>query len=219
MIKLEFVKGAQRLSEGDRDLAAQICGDTDRELRTLLPTLIDVVNVRIAMGPRVIPQFGYGASAMTLDSVSFVLDPSHAGGSAKILHTHLRPALFHECHHLVRKWVKLGGKRRKHFIEGVICEGLATAFERDAAGSSPLWSEYPDNVQDWVDELLTLPPQAPYADWMFFHPNGRRWIGYRAGTFIADLAIAASGCSAADLAEVDYQEILAFAGQRFPQPA
>jgi len=194
MIKLEFAKSAGFLSETDRDLAARICSKTDKELRTLLPTLIDLVHVRIAAEQRVIPQFGYGASAMSMDSVSFALNPAHSASTIEILKAHLRSALFHECHHLVRGWVKRGGKRREHFIERVICEGLATAFERDAAGSSALWSKYPDNVQDWVNELLALPPQAPYSDWMFFHPDGRQWIGYRAGTFIADRGIRALRC-------------------------
>ncbi len=84
MIKLEFAEGAELLSEEDRDLAARICGTADRELRTVLPTLIDVVHVRIAMGQCVIPALGYGASAMSMDRVSFVLNPAHAAGSADL---------------------------------------------------------------------------------------------------------------------------------------
>jgi hypothetical protein len=64
------------------------------------------------------------------------------------------------------------GARRTSFMDGVVSEGLATAFERDAGGRLPPW---------------------------FQHPDGRRRIGYRAGTYIADQAIAASGSSAADL--------------------
>ena len=48
--------------------------------------------------------------------------------------------------------------------------------------------------------------------WMFRHPDGRRWIGYRAGTYIADRAIAASGLSAAQLVLVPTDEILEMAG-------
>lgn len=55
---------------------------------------------------------------------------------------------------------------------------------------------------------------APYWQWMFQHPDGRRWIGYRAGTYIADKAIRASGCSAAELAETPTDEFLRLAGVR-----
>jgi hypothetical protein len=47
--------------------------------------------------------------------------------------------------------------------------------------------------------------------WMVEHPDGRRWIGYRAGTFIADQAIAASGRTAAQLATMPTDEVLALA--------
>ena len=153
---------------------------------------------------------------MTPNSVSFRIDPDYPGGAARLLQERLRPALFHECHHLVRGWVVRGGRPRRCFIEGVICEGLASAFERDAAGSTPPWCRYPDNVRDWVDELLRLPMASPYRQWMFMHPDGRRWVGYRAGVFIADRAIAASRRTAAELAEVDYEEILRLAGLPLP---
>ncbi len=81
-----------------------------------------------------------------------------------------------------------------------------------AAGSQPLWGDYPDDVGSWVAELKTLPASAPYWMWMFQHPDGRRWIGYRAGTYIADQAISASGRSAAELAETPTDEILRLAG-------
>jgi hypothetical protein len=47
---------------------------------------------------------------------------------------------------------------------------------------------------------------------MFQHPDGRRWIGYRAGTYIADRAIAASSRSAAELVQTPTGEILSLAG-------
>jgi uncharacterized protein YjaZ len=129
---------------------------------------------------------------------------------------HLRPALFHECHHLVRGWVLRGGKRRTRFIDGVIHEGLAVAFERDAAGHAFPWASYPDNVRDWVDELLPLPVYVSHTKWMYFHPDGRRWMGYRAGVFIADRAMSSSGLSAAALAQTSSEDILAMADIQLP---
>ncbi|MGH8532580.1 MAG: hypothetical protein ACREV1_07595 [Gammaproteobacteria bacterium] len=59
---------------------------------------------------------------------------------------------------------------------------------------------------------MALPLSAPYHDWMFQHPDDRRWIGYRAGTYIADQAIAASDRSAAELVLTPTDEILKIAG-------
>jgi uncharacterized protein YjaZ len=70
----------------------------------------------------------------------------------------------------------------------------------------------------WVDELLALPRFANYRRWMFYHPDGRPWIGYRAGTYIADRAIARSGLDAAELVSVPTERILALADLPQPRP-
>ena len=99
-------------------------------------------------------------------------------------------------------------------MDTVVSEGMATAFERDFAGNKPLWGEYPEDVESWVEELLDLPMSAygSYPQWMLQHPDGRRWIGYRAGTYIVDEAMLASGLSAADLVLAPTAEVLKLAG-------
>lgn len=214
MIDVHFTIGS--LSQADRALARRIGARTSDELRSLLPALADPVRVHVETSRQVIPKIGIGATAMTPDNVSFRLDPDHTDSIAALLHKYLRPTLFHECHHLVRGWVKRGGLRPRYLIEAVVCEGLAVAFERDAAGSTSPWCDYPDDVREWVNELLPLPIHAAYPQWMFRHPDGRQWIGYRAGAFIADRAIEVSGRTAAQLAESDYREILRLADVPLP---
>lgn len=216
MLKPVFNRRHCALSNAERDIVETTCARASVELRRLLPALPDVVHVNVATRGRVIPQLGYGARATTERSLAFVVDPQHPSGSKALIEESLRPVLFHECHHIVRGWVMRGGKRRKRFIDGVIHEGLASAFERDAVGHAPPWIHYPDNVRDWVDELLPLPVYVPYAKWMFAHPDGRCWIGYRAGVFIADRAMAASGRSAAELAETSCEDMLALADIPLP---
>ena len=99
-------------------------------------------------------------------------------------------------------------------MDTVVSEGMATAFERDFAGTKPPWGEYPEDVESWVEELLglTMSAYGSYTKWMLQHPDGRRWIGYRAGTYIVDQAMSASGRSAADLVLVPTGEVLRLAG-------
>jgi hypothetical protein len=94
-------------------------------------------------------------------------------------------------------------------MDEVITEGMATAFERDIAGVSPPWGMYPEDVVDWVNELIALPPGADSSYWVRArHPDGRRWIGMRAGTYLVDQAMKASGQSAADIVSASTDEVL-----------
>lgn len=96
-------------------------------------------------------------------------------------------------------------------MDAVVSEGLATAFERDFAGVDVPWGHYPPDVESWVKELTALPAMANRSEWLFQHPDGRRWIGLRAGTYLADRAMKATGKSAADLVTTGTAEILRLA--------
>lgn len=203
----------QRLfPEEARVAIQQICDATEPEVRVLLPTLESTIALEVFVGASVIPETGEVGAAVAPDRVSWTADARRTEGVAGIAQAQLRFTLFHELHHCARGWVKNGGKPRTSFMDGVVSEGLATAFERDAAGRVPPWGEYPRDVRAWVAELLDLPLAAPYGEWMFRYSDGRRWIGYRAGTYIADQAIAASGQSAAQLFHVPTYDILKMAG-------
>lgn len=199
-------------SEEARTAIREVCDMADPELRALLGGLPPSIELAVQTGSLVIPETGEVGAAVARDRVTWIVDPSRSGGVATIARSQLRFTLFHEFHHLVRGWVFRGGHPRTSFMDGVVSEGLATAFERDAGGRRPPWGEYPEDVRAWVAELLDLPLTANYDQWMFRHPDGRRWIGYRAGTYIADQAIAASGCSAAKLVLTPTAEILRIAG-------
>jgi uncharacterized protein YjaZ len=96
-------------------------------------------------------------------------------------------------------------------MDSVVTEGLATAFERDFAGAQVPWGEYPDDVSQWVDELMQLPPDAKRSDWIFRHPDGRRWIGMKAGTYLVDRAMQTLNRTSAELVAMPTAEILAAA--------
>ncbi len=195
-----------------RKVIAEICEVTDVEVRKLLPMLADEVELAAQTGTRVIPETGETATAISSSRIRWVVDPSLHGGLVSIAKARLRCALFHELHHLARGWVRDGSVPRPTLMDAVVSEGLATAFERDVTGRQPPWGEYSADVTTWIGELLRVPHNASYRSWMFRHPDGRRWIGYRAGVYIADQAQKKAGLSAVELVNASTYEVLRLAG-------
>lgn len=209
---VEYPGDLEGLTPAVRELIRDVAAAAHAEARLHLPGLADRLILLVYSGSNVIPEAGIGAAAIAPGVIACTLDPGHPSGLEQIVTSELRITLLHELHHLVRGFVMYGGKPAKTFMDFVVAEGLATAFERDVGGRVPPWGEYPDEVRDWVDELRALPVDAPYQHWMFVHPDGRRWIGYRAGTYIADRAIAASSTSAGARAALETEEVLRLAG-------
>ena len=102
----------------------------------------------------------------------------------------------------------------RSLMDAVVTEGLATAFERDFGKAHPAWGIAPPEVMEWTRELLRQPETAEREPWLFKHSDGRRWVGIRVGTFLADRATRASGRSAAELAATPTEEILRLAEVR-----
>jgi uncharacterized protein YjaZ len=88
---------------------------------------------------------------------------------------------------------------------------MATAFARDFASAEQPWATYPSEVESWYEEVKDLPASATTGEWMFFHSDGRAWVGYKVGTFLVDRAMEASGRSAADLAGVASEDVVKLA--------
>ncbi len=213
-VAVEYAGREYIFSRAERSAIQRIADATASEVRGYLPGLPATLVLRVEPGSDVIPEIGAGATAVPPAWVRWTVDPTRPEGVLAITETHLRAALFHEFHHLVR------GVRMNTLMDEVITEGAATAFERDFAGADPLWGQYPDDVSAWVRELRALPLGARRDHWLFRHPDGRRWIGYKAGTYLIDQAMRRSGRNAADLVSVSTGDVLALAGvDREPPPA
>lgn len=214
MIECLFVRTFNnwRFSQSTRRAVRAVCDSVDHEIRALLPSLPAQIEVIVKVGTHVLPATGDHGFAATPHRVVWTADGSLPGGVVGIAEHQLRPTLFHELHHLARGWVKSNYRIGVRLIDAAVSEGLATAFERDFGGRTAPWASYPPDTSAWVEELMGLPAGASYKNWMFHHPDGRRWIGYRAGTFVADRAMAASGRSSADLAMASTSEVLRLAG-------
>jgi uncharacterized protein YjaZ len=162
-------------------------------------------------GRKVIPETGETSSNSEPNVVNWTVDASRKEGVAGVARSQLRGTLFHEIDHLVR-FAALGPEDpQEGVVRDVVREGLATAFERDFGGVRPPWGEYPPEVEAWTREVLALRRDAPREDWLFQHPDGRRWVGFRVGTFLVDRAMRASGQTSANLVRVPTATIIEMA--------
>lgn len=179
------------------------------EVRPLLPALPAKIHLTVRPGTDVNEETGETASAMPPDAIIWTVDPGRHGGVTAITRQWLRATLFHELHHLARSTAA----EPRSIVDHALYEGMATAFERDFADVRPPWGAYPDNVHEWARELNSLPENAPRRDWIYSHPDGRRWIGIKVGTYWVDQAIARSKRTSADFCTMQTRDVLALAAQ------
>jgi hypothetical protein len=195
----------------DHDLRQQVASEVtaaELVLRPLLP-LADLVNVTLYPSRYVIPETGEAAFTSGPSWIQVTVDPWRDEGPSAILAKHLKPTLFHEAHHAARMRLVMPDQS---ILGGAVFEGLANVFARDLSGSTPPWAEYDGlPVDDWIEDLKRA-SWSERPQWFFDHPDGRRWVGYRAGTCLVDRAIAQSGKSATDFVGADTATILRFAG-------
>lgn len=204
--------------EGTRDIPrtaleriVAIAESTAAEVGQLLPALSEDILLWVRAGKDVIPETGEGGASLRPGLVEWVVDPDRTGGILECADTRLRSTLFHELHHQVRGWVMRGGSHPATLMDAAVAEGLATVFARDEAGDKAPWGEYPPEVSDWVAEIEAVKDMRDYRQWMFRLPDGRRWVGYRAGAYVCDRAIALSGLTAAELVGESAERIVALA--------
>jgi hypothetical protein len=206
-VEVQLPTEGRAISATDRAALQEIADATLHDAQAVLPTLPKRLSFEVQLGKSVIPETGETATAVPPAGVIWTVDPDR--DLSWIIRTQLRPSLFHELHHLVRD----EAVPRRSLMDHVVAEGMATAFERDMAKVDPPWGKPPPEteVMEWTRELLTQPESAPTKPWLIQHPDGRRWIGMRTGTFLVDRATKKSGRTAAGLASISTNEVLGLA--------
>lgn len=205
-VEIEYRAGYP-FSWGERRVIGRIADRAALDVRRFLPTLPGHLRITVQAGSQVIPETGETGGIGLPNAVYWTVDPTHGGGVIGVANAQLRATLFHEWYHLVRE----ANVATESLVDRAVNEGLATAFERDFGGQATPWGAYPAEIERWTEEFLALPPDAPVRDWMNRHPDGRRWIGYKVGTSLADRAQQASGLSLAQLATVPTEQLISWA--------
>lgn len=152
-----------------------------------------------------------GDSGYTVNGELIMLsfDPTLPYGREGVLRQ-IKPTLFHEMNHAARYYL---GIWHKTMIDSCLMEGLGTVFERDYADGDPLHGHYEDDpVEEWAKEVIALDDLSLANNYMYQHPDGRKWIGYKVGTWIIDQATEKSGKTVIDLTQMECQEILNIVG-------
>lgn len=165
------------------------------------------ITIRPQEGMNIIPETGEGGYTVDTELVLLTFDADVPYGK-ELLMKSLRERVFHELNHVYR-WMDL--KIDRHMLNSVVFEGLATAFEDEYAGAEPLWGKYDgEPVEEWLKELSTK-TNTEYDAYFFRHADGRRWMGYKVGTWLVREAMKNSGKTVIELTRMQWRELIELA--------
>ncbi len=152
-----------------------------------------------------------GGNARTYNSeiIELAFDPTFKQASHKAILQDARHSVYHEMNHAARYNINIW---HKTFLDNCIMEGLATVFARDYSGEKAPWAKYPKNVTAWIKEIIDKNDMFSWPNYSFDHPDGRKWIAYKVGTYIVDEAMKKSGKSVIELTKTECADILKLAG-------
>ena len=211
MINIHFLDiDEYQFKQSERALVTKILNESEPNVRKLLPSLANRLNVTVYPTQNVIPETGETGRTPNKSYIQWAVDPWDERGIEAIIRKELRKTFYHEANHAARmQKVAWHGT----IIADAIFEGLGTAFERDYAKSLSPWGDYDEAaIASWTDELLALNSKLENRQqWFFDHPDGRRWIAYKVGTYVVDQAIKHSDETSATMVNLPAGEILKLA--------
>ena len=205
-----------KFKEEEKQLIDSIIVQSEKEIRTLLPSLPNDIKVIVTIIDRNIDVVGGisgRADAHTPGELLIEVSNEFPDGIAAAVKTSLSSALYHELHHISRGWTIRDNKFGAGIPIAAVNEGLAVVFSELYTGVIHEGNSYPKDVDKWAEEIMALPKDASYYQWvMGEHPDGRTSIGYRTGNYIIRQAIANSGKNILELSKLTPDEILNLAG-------
>ena len=216
-----FEEGTYAFTQSEKALITEIIETSERDIRALLPALPGQLRITLGIIDRNIDIVdgvtGRSEAHSPVGDVRIELSNVFPGGVSGAARAGLNTVMYHELHHVARGWTLNGNRFGPGIPTAAVNEGLAVVFAEIYTGSRQEGNSYTPEADAWVREILTLPKRADYSKWVSgVHPDGRTFIGYRAGNFIVREALARSGKDILELGEMTPEAILALAGYTVP---
>jgi len=215
-VDVVFQQDSLKFTESQKVFINKIISKSEDEVRRLLPNLPDSIkiivenvdwNLDIVNGVT-------GRTETNFPPLVLVqISNNYKDGIIDSVYQGIKSTIFHEFHHLSRGWAIQDNKYSYGIPNAMVNEGLAVAFTEIYTGNINEVNSYPKEADSWVKEIMALPLDANYAQWvMGEHPDGRTYIGYRTGNFLARQAMKKSGKSILELSKLMPNEIIKLAG-------
>ena len=214
-VEITYKDGEQVFTHDQKEKINQVILESESDVRKLLPTLPEGIQVELEIVDWDIEVVG-GVTGRTETNTPplVLLQISHIypGGIDAAIDDGLKSTLYHEFHHLSRGWAIQDNKYGPGIDIATVNEGLAEVFAETYTGTAFEASSPPKDGDSWMKEILALPTNASYRDWMFEHPDGRRAIGYRTGNYLIRKAMASSGMDILELSKKSPEDLIELAG-------
>ena len=184
--------------------------DAYKACKKLLPQIPEELTFFNQIAPwDCMPEYGQGAYTKNSRLIIIASDSGLPYGKKRLLE-YTKQAVFHELSHSARYEQ---GLWHETFIDSCIMEGLAVVMEREHAQATPLYGQYDQGVvHSWIQEINKAGNDINHYSYMFKHPDGRRWIGYKVGTYLIDEAMKRTGKKIEELTGLQCSEIIMLSG-------
>lgn len=215
-VDVVFEEDSLKFTESQKVFISKVISKSEDEVRKLLPNLPDSIKVIVENVDWNLDIVN-GVTGRTETNhpplVLVQISSNYESGVIDSVYQGIKTTIFHEFHHLSRGWAIQDNKFSYGIPNAMVNEGLAVAFTEIYTGNINDVNSYPKEADSWVKEILALPLDADYAQWvMGEHPDGRTYIGYRTGNFLARQAMKNSGKSILELSNLMPNEIIKLAG-------
>ncbi|MFC3093461.1 hypothetical protein DRW07_04485 [Alteromonas sediminis] len=158
---------------------------------------------------------GMATNHTPVGKINLMLSDYGKGGITRAIENGLRSTVLHELHHVASGWTIEDNKFGPGIHIATANEGLATVFSELLSGQAFDMLLDSDNVDEWIKEILTLPDDANYMHWVSGeHPDGRMFIGYKAGRHLIYRAMLNTNKNIIELSREPISSLYEYAGYR-----
>ncbi|MEP1742467.1 MAG: DUF2268 domain-containing putative Zn-dependent protease [Kangiellaceae bacterium] len=210
----EFENDSQKiLSSENKTKIKQAVFNSIATMNKIMPGLASSIHFKVGVVDHDLSMVsGVTGRADKPTEIELTISTAYEGGIEQAIVDGLQTTSLHELHHTIRGWTIYGNKFGQGINIAIVNEGLADVFAEYYSGKSS--DHYPTDVDldQWVKEIIALPKDANYGQWMFKHADGREAIGYRAGSYLIKQAMKNSGKNILQLSELPVKTIYKLAG-------